>query len=52
MMNFEVGQARKSLEGAPDLELDGAEASAKAAEAGAAYRLTQARAELDKGRGK
>ena len=52
MMEFEVGLARQYLERATDLELDGVELSVKAAEAGAAYRLTQARAELDKARGK
>ena len=47
MLAFEVGQARRHLERATDVELDGVEASVKAAEAGAAYRLTQARAKLD-----
>ena len=44
MMEFDVGLARQHLERATDLELDGVEVSVKAAEAGAAYRLTQARA--------
>ena len=51
-MAFDVGLARRHLERATDLELDGVEASVKAAEAGAAYRLTQARAKLDTARGK
>ena len=52
MMEFDVGLARQHLERATDLELDGVEVSVKAAEAGAAYRLTQARAALNKARGK
>ena len=52
MMEFEVGLARQHLERATDVELDGVEASVKEAEAGAAYRLTQARAALDTARGK
>ena len=51
-MAFDVGQARRHLERATDVELDGVEASVKVAEAGAAYRLTQARAKLDTARGK
>ena len=51
-MAFDVGLARRQLERATDVELDGVEASVKAAEAGAAYRLTQARAKLDTARGK
>ena len=51
-MAFDVGLARRHLERATDLELDGVEASVKAAEAGAAYRLTQSRAKLDTARGK
>ena len=47
-----AGSSRKSANPpAADLELDGVELSVKAAEVGAAYRLTQARAELDKARG-
>ena len=34
MLAFEVGQARRHLERATDVELDGVEASVKAAEAG------------------
>ena len=49
MMEFEVGLARQYLNGR---RRDGVELSVKAAEVGAAYRLTQARAELDKARGK
>ncbi len=51
-MAFDVGQAWRYLERATDVELDGVEASVKAAEVGAADRLTQARAKLDTARGK
>ena len=52
MMEFEVGLARRHLERASAVELDGVELSVKAAEDGAAQRLSQALAELEKARGR
>lgn len=52
MMEYEVGGARRRLEGARDVDLDRVERSVKGAENGAAGRLEAARVERDKARGR